>query len=83
MKTLFLFLFSISLLRFALTAFSAPQSPSGFSSGRLSSVSRNKISMALKSDDLTRSKESQECPLRTFRVKADNDGLSTATFALG
>ncbi len=39
--------------------------------------------MALKSDDLTRSKDTQECPLRVFRSKENNDGLSTATFALG
>ena len=79
---IFLFLFTSSLLGLTIAAFSAPHSPV-FLSGHISSVSRNKMSMALKSDDLTRSKDLQECPLRVFRDKKDNDGLTTATFALG
>ena len=42
-----------------------------------------KQAMALKSEDLIRNKGEQECPLRSYRSKTENDGLSTATFALG
>ena len=44
---------------------------------------KQRLSMALKSEDLIRNKGEQECPLRSYRSKTENDGLSTATFALG
>ena len=54
-----------------------------YSQGSKARVGEERLSMALKSDDLTRTKSIQECPLRPFRSKEQNDGLSTATFALG
>lgn len=47
------------------------------------SLSKQRISMALRSDELSRTKDMQDCPLRPYRSKENNDGMSTATFALG
>jgi hypothetical protein len=47
------------------------------------SLSKQRISMALKANELANTKALQDCPLRPYRSKPQNDGLNTATFALG